>query len=186
MMSVTHPRKGATTMADTITVPTEQLTMLQAHPTLIEMDLRRADFHIDVGVQQRVALDPEKVREYAELYQEGRDLGRLVIFYDRHTYILADGFHRAQAAWQIGIERLPAEVYDGTLREAVLYATGCNLHGKPLTHADKRKRVTTLLQDREWSHWSDNSIAKHCGVAQSFVSKIRADLTLHSELIVPN
>jgi hypothetical protein len=82
----------------------------------------------------------------------------------------------------VGRESLPAEVYEGTLREAILYATGCNLHGKPLTNADKRKRVTTLLQDREWSHWSDNSIAKHCGVAQSFVSKLRADLSLISEI----
>jgi hypothetical protein len=163
-------------------MPTDQLTLTEIGPTLMDIALTRSDFVMDAGVQQRVALDAEKVREYAELYRDGRDLGRLVIFYDRHSYILADGFHRAQAAWSVGLESLPADVYDGTLRDAVLYATGCNLHGKPLTNADKRKRVTTLLRDRAWSHWSDNSIAKHCGVAQSFVSKIRGDLTLHSEI----
>jgi hypothetical protein len=39
-----------------------------------------------------------------------------------------------------------------------------------------------MIQDPEWGRWSDNGIAKHCGVAQSFVSKIRHSLSLNSEI----
>ena len=49
-------------------------------------------------VQQRVGLSDEKVTEYAGLYREGRDLGRLVVFTDGGIFLLADGFHRLRAA----------------------------------------------------------------------------------------
>jgi hypothetical protein len=133
-------------------------------------------------VQQRAALDPEKVHEYAALYCEDRDLGRLVFFHTPGValteggFVLAEGFHRRLAALDAGLATLPAEVYEGTVRDAILYATSHNLHGKPLTNADKRKRVLTLLQDPEWSQWSDNAIAKHCGVSQPFVGTVRASL----------
>jgi hypothetical protein len=135
----------------------------------------------DPAIQQRVALDHEKIHDYAELYADGRDLGRLVVFQTDEGWLLADGFHRHGAAFMAGLAELPCAVYQGSRREALLYATSCNLHGKPLTNADKRKRVKTLLTDPEWAQWSDNSIAKHCGVAHSFVSKIRQFLSRDSE-----
>ena len=49
------------------------------------------------------------------------------------------------------------------------------------TNADKWKCVSTLLFDPEWAQWSDNSIAKHCGVTHSFVGKVRAEISLVSE-----
>jgi hypothetical protein len=136
---------------------------------------------VDCRIQQRVALDTEKIREYADLYREGHDLGRLVVFQTDEGLLLADGFHRHRAAHEIDLLTLPCAVYHGSRRDALLYATSCNLHGKPLTNADKRKRVQTLLTDPEWAQWSDNSIARHCGVAHSFVGKIRHDLSLDSE-----
>lgn len=41
------------------------------------------------------------------------------------------------------------------------------------TNADKRRAVETLLRDDEWGKWSDNEIARRCGVSQPFVSKLR-------------
>jgi hypothetical protein len=67
-------------------------------------------------------------------------------------------------------------VHEGHVRDAILHATSCNLHGKPLTNADKRRRVLALLQDPEWCGWSDGAIARHCGVTQPFVSSIRRSL----------
>jgi hypothetical protein len=131
---------------------------------------------VDPTIQQRVAMDREKVEEYAALYADGHDLGRLVVFQVGEQWILADGFHRVDAAGMAGLTTLPCEVYRGTRRDAILYATSCNLHGKPLSNADKRQRVQTLLADPEWAQWSDNSIAKHCGVAQSFVGTVRKSL----------
>ncbi|PNW54816.1 UNVERIFIED_CONTAM: hypothetical protein BEN50_09060 [Euhalothece sp. KZN 001] len=36
---------------------------------------------------------------------------------------------------------------------------------------------TTLLQDNEWSQWSDRAIARQCQVTQPFVSKLRKQLS---------
>ena len=156
---------------------------LPEHPTVIDVSI--ATVEADQRVQQRVALDLEKVAEYAALYREGLDLGPLVAFGDGHSLILADGFHRLEAANLAGLSSLSRSTPASSAevgRQAVFYATSCNLHGAPLTNADKRKRVLTMLSDREWGQWSNNSLAKHCGVAQSFVSKIRHSLSLHSEL----
>lgn len=136
----------------------------------------------DAAIQQRVELDHAKVKEYAAFYQQGHDLGHLVVFTDGAQWLLADGFHRVAAARLAGLHTLPCDVYHGSRRDALLYATSCNLHGKPLTNADKRRRVMTLLSDDEWAQWSDNSIAKHCGVAQSFVSRLRHECSLNSEI----
>jgi hypothetical protein len=44
------------------------------------------------------------------------------------------------------------------------------------TNDDKRRTVLTLLNDEEWSVWSDRDIARKCGVTHSFVSKLRDPL----------
>jgi ParB family chromosome partitioning protein len=150
--------------------------------TIADAELMMLPLHGDGGIladpaiQQRVALDPAKLEEYAALYVDGHDLGRLVVFTDGQAWLLADGFHRHNAARRAGLAALPCAVYQGSRRDALLYATSCNLHGVPLTNADKWKRVTTLLSDPTWVSWSDNAIAKHCGVTQPFVGTVRKSL----------
>jgi hypothetical protein len=41
------------------------------------------------------------------------------------------------------------------------------------THDDKRRAVLTLLNDPEWSKWSDREIARLCAVSHEFVRKLR-------------
>jgi hypothetical protein len=168
---------------------TERSTVLMGYvmpscPTIMELSIFTIE--ADPRVQQRAALDLDTVAAYTALYQEGVDLGPLVAFTDGKSMFLADGFHRIQAANLAGIEWVSVEVHPATgpdaFRDALFHATKCNLHGKPLSNADKRKRVVTMIQDPEWGRWSDNGIAKHCGVAQSFVSKIRHSLSLNSEI----
>ena len=123
------------------------LTMaLTTHPPVPSVtSLSRGDIWIEPEVQQRACLDATTVQEYTALYQEGRDLGPLVVFRDNDVYLLADGFHRYEAACCANVTTLPVVVYHGTLRDALFYATSCNLHGKPLTNADKWRRVLTVL-----------------------------------------
>lgn len=65
----------------------------------------------------------------------------------------------------------------GTRRDTVLFSVGANNHhGLRRTNNDKQIAVETLLRDHEWGLWSDNAIAKACGVSQPFVSKIRASI----------
>jgi hypothetical protein len=49
-------------------------------------------------------------------------------------------------------------------------------HGVPRTNEDKRRAVMKLLQDAEWSHWSDREIAKHAKVDGKTVARLRDEI----------
>lgn len=71
---------------------------------------------------------------------------------------------------------LPAEVRNGTRRDALLFACGANAsHGLRRSSADKRKAVETLLADDEWKQWSDREIAKRCHVSHVSVGSWRQE-----------
>jgi site-specific DNA-methyltransferase (adenine-specific) len=72
------------------------------------------------------------------------------------------------------VEKIEVAIHEGTLREALLYSAGINQkHGVRRTNADKWRAVQILLADAEWSQWSDNAIAQHCGVDHKTVAKYR-------------
>ena len=48
-------------------------------------------------------------------------------------------------------------------------------------NADKRRAVTMLLQDEEWSQWSDREIGRRCCVVHNLVSRLRAEMSLGSK-----
>jgi hypothetical protein len=138
--------------------------------TLDEQLCSRAD-----GLRQDV------IDDYREGVQRGETFPVVTVFFDGVHYYLVDGYHRYYAHRLEQKEIIEAEIHAGTLRDARLFSAATNQrHGLRRTNADKWKAVHILLADAEWSQWSDNAIAKHCGVAQSFVAKVRA--SLHSEL----
>ncbi|MDR9404902.1 MAG: hypothetical protein RI580_15855 [Halothece sp. Uz-M2-17] len=74
-------------------------------------------------------------------------------------------------------------------RDAILHSVGANAtHGLRRSNQDKRKAVVTLLQDNEWSQWSDafgsvfdlRAIARQCQVSTPLVGKIRQELSSSS------
>ncbi len=146
--------------------------------TMVRIDkIRRDD-----SAQARFATSPDVVREYAETMEKFECLGtpifpRIVLFFDGADHWLADGFHRVEAANKCGLEEIDADVRPGTQRDAVLFAAGANQdHGLQRNPLDKRTAVKVLLEDPEWSTWSDPVIAEHCGVSHSFVWGIRKDM----------
>ena len=142
--------------------------------TILLQDIKR-----DGGTQMRAGLDEPTVLEYADAMRTSGGWGTfppLVVYYDGSNYWLADGFHRWRAAWEAhGSEYdAPCEVRAGTQRDAMLHAASANSdHGLRRTNADKRRAVLALLQDPEWSQWSDGEIARRCKVSQPFVSGLR-------------
>lgn len=131
----------------------------------------------DGSTQSRVAINESVVADYAEAMTAGTVLPPVTLFFDGSDYWLADGFHRYHAHNKIGALEIDADVRNGTKRDAVLFSVGANgTHGLQRTNADKRRAVETLLADSEWSKWSDNQVSKACGVAHSFVGKIRSSL----------
>ena len=93
---------------------------------------------------------------------------------DGTEHWLGDGFHRYFGHKHAGRESILADIRQGTRRDAILFACGANSeHGLRRTNADKRKAVTLLLQDEEWSA---RKIAERCAVSPGFVDEVKRSL----------
>ena len=131
---------------------------------------------IDGGTQSREKLDEMTVAEYTELIKEGTEFPPISVVSDGNEYYLADGFHRLMAAKKAGKASINCDVITGTLRDAILYSLSANyMHGLRRSVDDKRKAVWTMLEDVEWSQWSDREIARQCHVSHTFVQRLRSN-----------
>jgi len=137
--------------------------------------------NIDGGTQPREVIDTRLAEEYALAMGTGAAFPPVVAFFDGSTYWLADGFHRHYAHKVLGRDTIECDVRQGTQRDAILFSVGANAtHGLRRTNEDKRRAVTTLLKDPEWSGWSDREIARQCKVTHPFVSKLRPPVAVPS------
>ncbi len=133
---------------------------------------------IDGGTQSRVSIDEQVVAEYADLYHQGIQLPPITVFYDGSDHWLADGFHRYWAQEKTGCDVVLADIHQGTQRDAILHAVGANAaHGLRRSNADKRKAVLIMLEDTEWSQWSNREIARQCGVDEKLIRRLRDSLS---------
>jgi len=129
---------------------------------------------LDAKLQSRTEIDEATVSDYADNIKEGDEFPPVLVFFDGISYYLTDGYHRYHAHKRAQKVSILCSVVNGTFRDAVLHATGVNSkHGMRRTHADKRKAVMTLLDDFEWSDWSNAEIARQCGVSPTFVANLR-------------
>ena len=138
------------------------------------MKLELAVIRLDGDTQARVGLDQMVVIEYAENMKDGAKFPAMVVFHDGSDYWLADGFHRYFARKANGELEAEFDVKQGTQRDALLYSFGANgIRGLKLSSADVRAIISRMLQDKEWSKWSDTQIAKHIGCSSMTVGRIR-------------
>lgn len=140
---------------------------------------------IDGGTQARSGLNEATVAEYREARDGGAVFPPVVLFYDGKDYWLADGFHRVAACDRDRYPAfaIPADVRQGTRRDAVLYAAGANAeHGLRRSKDDVRRAVEVLLRDAEWIQWSDREIARRCKVDHKTVGAHRTRLARTGEL----
>lgn len=129
---------------------------------------------LDPKLQSRVETNEQTIEEYAEAIKLGDEFPALLSYFDGTHYWLVDGYHRYHAHKKAGKAGVSCEIVNGTFTDAVLRATSVNSkHGMRRTYADKRKAVMTLLDDFEWSQWSNAEIARHCGVSPTFVANLR-------------
>lgn len=139
------------------------------------MSLPIDSIRIDGGTQSRASINEATVAEYAEAMADPATVFPPVIaYFDGREYWLADGFHRLAAWRQIGRTDIPAEIRQGDRRAAILHSVAANsAHGLRRTNDDKRRAVLTLLEDAEWSQWSNREIARRCAVSEGFVRSLR-------------
>lgn len=139
-----------------------------------------AEIRRDGGTQPREKLDLNHIATLSEAIEDGAELDPVIVFYDGSDYWLADGFHRCKASEESGLEDIPVVIHQGTRRDAILYSVGANAEhkaAKPRSRADKRRAVTMLLNDPDWSKWSNYQIAQACKVNEKTVRNIRVSLT---------
>lgn len=134
---------------------------------------------VDFEIHPRACLDMSLVHEYAEAMTCGSLFPPGVVFYDGVSYWLADGFHRLEARKLAKFDTFSVKVQQGGRRDAILFSSGLNSsHGLRRTNKDKRYVVRRILQDSEWSLWSNSEIARRCHVTHPLVGKIRKELSL--------
>ncbi|MEY2654602.1 MAG: hypothetical protein RLZZ524_1630 [Pseudomonadota bacterium] len=149
----------------------EQLTATEKRIELVELAA------LTRKVQLRETTDTDAVSRYAQSYKDGEQLPPIVVFRDGDDLYLADGHHRVAAAKRAQLTELHAIVKKGDRRAATLYAAGANgQHGLPLTNADKRKIVATLLSDDEWKAWSNREIGRVSRTSEALVRLVRKEL----------
>lgn len=129
---------------------------------------------LDQKLQSRTEINEQTIEDYADAIKLGDEFPPVLVYFDGVHYYLTDGYHRYHAHKKAEKVSILCSVVNGTFRDAVLHATSVNAkHGMRRTHADKRKAVMTLLDDFEWSDWSNAEIARQCGVSPTFVANLR-------------
>lgn len=141
------------------------------------MKLKLTEINVDVDLQSRVAMNETVVQEYIEVIRNGGVMPPIVVFHDGKENYLADGFHRYFGHKGAGFAEIDVDVKKGSRRDAILYSVSANdKHGLRRSNLDKRKAILVLLEDFEWSEWTDVKIAEQCGVSSMFVGKVRKEL----------
>ncbi len=142
-----------------------------------KVTVKLEDVRIDGGTQQRAEICTKTVAEYRDIIANDGKLPPMKVRYDGVSMWLTDGFHRYHAYSSLGVETVDIISTPGTQREAVLDSIGANAaHGLRRNNADKRAAVITMLNDDEWSQWSDRKIAETAMVSHTFVANIRREL----------
>lgn len=145
-------------------------TVASGVPVMIQIK----DIIVDSQVSAR-SVFKEKVRDnYVESLKRGDVFPPADVYHDGKSYWLADGSYRLEAAKRCGRKELLCNVHVGGKREATLAAAAANVtNGLPRSHADIKKAVLKLLRDKEWSKWSDNTIAGHLKINRNTVHRWR-------------
>lgn len=138
------------------------------------MKLKIAKIELDSELQSRAGMNEEVVQEYMHIILGGTKMPPITVFHDGKNYHLADGWHRFLSHKAAGFTEIETNIIEGSRRDAILYSVGANDdHGLRRSNEDKRRSVSILLDDFEWSEWSDSDIARACKVSSVFVNKYR-------------
>jgi ParB-like chromosome segregation protein Spo0J len=101
--------------------------------------------------------------------------------------VLADGFHRYEAAKMLRREKIACTIVEGTMEEAILAGMAANaaLEDRTLTAEDKAHAIKLLLRNEEFNSWSDNGLAVIVGRGVHAVSATRLALRDSEGIALP-
>ncbi len=124
-------------------------------------------------LQPRVHMSETLIAGYQEAMEAGAEFPSLdVVELPDGSRILADGFHRCEAAEGAGIAEFKAYVWRGTYDEAIEFIVRRNAkHGARRTEADLGKAVRMLRSLSKWRQASNIDVAKHFGVSEATIRR---------------
>jgi len=136
----------------------------------------------NIDTQPRAVIFNDVVEEYADEMLNNIVFPPVDVFFDGSLYWLADGYHRVRAAELASRDKINVVVHDGTKRDAILFSFGANSkHGLRRTNEDKRRAVSRLLSDKEWSKWSNRRLAEIAGVDEKTIRNWREQLDVNTD-----
>jgi hypothetical protein len=127
------------------------------------------------GNHAREKISQKQVSQYAALMKDGVVFPPIIVFGDEN--ILGDGWHRFYAHRHNKQTEIMVEKKEGGAREARLYSYQANNHGLPPTPKERIANAQYLLDDSEWSQWSDAKIAAHVGLGRVTVWRMRKSVS---------
>src|SRR3954452_13886573 len=100
------------------------------------------------GTPPRAEISEPLIEEYYLAMKDGAEFPPVVVFHDGADHWLADGFHRVHARRRTGHGDIPADIRQGTKRDAILHSLSANAaHGLRRTNEEKRRAVERMLTD---------------------------------------
>lgn len=124
--------------------------------------------------QAGLSIDEGNVNSFVKALTDGHILPPVVVFFDGFHYHLADGLHRLIASRKTGAATIAADVRQGSLMDATLFALGANQRDRMLR--SKRYRFGAVVRMLvKFADWSDHRIATYVDVSTSIVGAIRSE-----------
>jgi hypothetical protein len=132
---------------------------------------------INTDLLARTEINEEIINDYIEQFNSGTVFDPIVVFEVDGNYILASGLHRYEVHKRTEQKTIDVIIRQGDKSDIILESiTSNSRHGLRFNNREKERCVSLILKEDKWKSWSDNHIAKTCGVSNHFVKKIRNKL----------
>lgn len=138
------------------------------------MELKLSDIKLNKELTPREGINKAIVGIYENSFN---DLPPIDVFWieSKDGWWLVDGWHRYEAAKNLGKKQIEVNEHQGTLDDAKEFSFDSNLkHGQPLS-LNERKEAARLKLIRHTER-SDNWIGEDCGISKNTVGTIREEL----------
>jgi hypothetical protein len=142
----------------------------RGHVELVELDVIICDSRL----QPREKLDEATVQDYTGVMEAGIELPPVTAFRDLASgrTVLADGYHRLEAARRAGLTSIRMEVRSGSMWDALRYALKANsTHGLRRNRGDIAKAIRLAYEHRSFLGLPDvpsaRLVAELVGVSQT-------------------
>lgn len=142
-------------------------------PTMVSLE----EITLLPEIQVRIRINDDQVKEYTAQINDGVDFDRIILVADKEgRKLLADGWHRYMAYVAAERKKIPAEVIEDHLADAIPTAIEIALrenckHGLRMSLEDRRKAA--FIAVKTFPRRSDKALGQLCGVSPALVSKIR-------------